>query len=747
MPHLRQYGILGVLIACAAPFSFAHAQTSPVVVGAERLAEAAGDASISEGRVLLSELGCASCHEFGDALQIAEHSGPDLRNVGVRVSPSYLSKWLAAPHEIKPGTTMPDLLTGIDANVREETIEGLVHYLASEDGPFQPDEIRSPGDDDLKHGEELFHSIGCVACHAPRREPSARIGGNDEFSEQIVAHEEIRLPSVPLPNLRAKTNHDSLTKFLFDPHAIRRAGRMPNMKLSPDEAKAIASYLLSDEGRENSPPAIPFTIQKERVDRGSETFTKLRCVSCHVAERGIQNAPPRTTVEDLSAGCLSSLPIPAVPWYGLSDRQRRSVRLALRQKEQPDERTKLTEQLAALNCFACHDRNGVGGIEVGRRPYFSAMFEADLGDEGRIPPTLTGVGAKLTEKGLSSMLLADGSVRPYMATRMPQFETTRVGNLPEAFLRLDKNPDAPKMDVSGLLHHHRNLYGRQLMGTDGLGCISCHTLYGAKSLGIPALDLATIPDRIQPSWFKQYMLDPSELRPGTRMPAFFEDGKSAITRVLSGNADQQIEAMWIYLREIDQTRLPVGMEDRENFELVPSDRPILLRTFMKGVGTHAIAVGYPQGVHVAFDALNVRLALGWRGKFIDAESTWADRFSPLAKPLSEELFTFPSGMPFSKTNTRSDVEGSDAGYRFRGYRLDDEGIPTFLYTLKTSGEAIEIEETIDVSDEGSIVRKFAVSGNHATSLYLRPQTEDDRPTLIPASTESTHVEQVWKPTW
>ena len=48
---------------------------------------------------------------------------------------------------------------------------------------------------------------------------------------------------------------------------------------------------------------------------------------------------------------------------------------------------------------------------------------------------------------------------------------------------------------------------------------------------------------------------------------------------------------------------------------------MLLRTFMKGVGTHAIAVEYPEGIHAAFDALKVRFALAWRGRFLDAEST------------------------------------------------------------------------------------------------------------------------------
>src|SRR5690606_40462280 len=64
------------------------------------------------------------------------------------------------------------------------------------------------------------------------------------------------------------------------------------------------------------------------------------------------------------------------------------------------------------------------------------------------------------------------------------------------------------------------------------------------------------------------------------LPIFFPEGKSTFPDLWNGDANKQIEALWIYLREIDQTRLPVGMEDDTNYELVPADRPILLRTFI-----------------------------------------------------------------------------------------------------------------------------------------------------------------------
>lgn len=64
MDFFGRYRVLVVLVGIIGSASFAEAQTSPIVVGAERLAEAAGGkASVAEGRVLYRELGCAICHD------------------------------------------------------------------------------------------------------------------------------------------------------------------------------------------------------------------------------------------------------------------------------------------------------------------------------------------------------------------------------------------------------------------------------------------------------------------------------------------------------------------------------------------------------------------------------------------------------------------------------------------------------------------------------------------------------------
>src|SRR5262249_47692278 len=145
------------------------------------------------GRLLLTELGCVSCHKAGDDFPPSRR-GPILDHVGGRVRVSHLRKFLRDPHAVKPGTTMPDLLAG-EAD-REGKVEALVPFLASTGALKQG----RPDRRTIASGRDLYHKVGCVACHGTR----APDGSQDRV-----------LPtSVPLGDLKAKYTLASLGAFL-----------------------------------------------------------------------------------------------------------------------------------------------------------------------------------------------------------------------------------------------------------------------------------------------------------------------------------------------------------------------------------------------------------------------------------------------------------------------------------------------------------------------------------------------------
>lgn len=217
----------------------------PRVPGFERFfadadAEPTGDKQAENdvlgGRLLISQLGCAACHQTDDE-QLKPKAAPLLSQVGGRVRLDHLVNFIGQPQRTKAGTTMPDLFHHVSSQQRSQRVAELVSWLATT-GVLTD----RPGDSAaLARGEKAFHSIGCVACHAPRH--------GEDISETT---------SVPLGNLTAKYTVGSLSSFLLDPHSIRASGSMPKLVSGPTEARDIACYLLGE--AIVAPSAEPFQV-------------------------------------------------------------------------------------------------------------------------------------------------------------------------------------------------------------------------------------------------------------------------------------------------------------------------------------------------------------------------------------------------------------------------------------------------------------------------------------------------------
>ena len=198
---------------------------------------------------------------------------------------------------------------------------------------------------------------------------------------------------------------------------------------------------------------------------------------------------------------------------------------------------------------------------------------------------------------------------------------------------------------------------------------------------------------------RDFLLNPAAFPTGTRMPAFWPNGKPMNPKI-SGNAERQIDSVRVYLTEVDQSLPPEGFIDHAAFELKPKDRPIVFRTFVEGVGTHAIAVGFPQGINVAFDARLVRWGIGWRGRFLDADGTWNQRVARIEKPLGESI------SPLDKIGGLVIDGQASSPLTFRGYRISTDGTPTFLYDLGL----LHVEDRIAPNSGNGLRRTMRVSG-------------------------------------
>lgn len=435
---------------------------------------------------------------------------------------------------------------------------------------------------------------------------------------------------------------------------------MPDFHLQGQEAADVAAYLtgtLEQPVNEGRKPLEPFELDAAQVATGRLLFQSRGCVQCHEVS-GVE--PTRLTLSrEMNGDC---------GWahYGFSPHQVE----VLQAGPLADER-RLKHRLAALACYACHEHEGIGGPSSPVLENF--VGDPSLGNEGTLPPGLTGVGGKVTPEWLGEVLRGRGEVRAYLETRMPFFGETHAQFLENALGRgavgdwATGDPEA----------------GRQLLGTEGgVGCITCHGLGERQGLTLRALPLNGASRRYRPAWFREYLIDPARHRPGTLMPSFWPQGEAGNREILGGDTDRQIASIWAYLDAWDSRAAkdetfewPPGYPPFEAgaFELIPSERPIVQRTFMEGAGTHAIAVGFPAGIHLAFDAERCRLALAWKGRFIDAYRPWFSRLDPTAEPLEEEVYRPETPRPGSPR-------------RFRGYRLDSAGVPTFHFVEEVDGE-------------------------------------------------------------
>lgn len=723
---------------------------------------------IQQGRTLYHSVGCVACHDAQESvsavfpragasgevapgqsdsavLSALESSSIALGHLARKTTVPELAKFLADPARIRPGGRMPSF------NLTSREAQAVAMYLLREQAPGLSDsssDLRKIPGLTFEYYERVFREespdfdqfkpVGSGTVDRFTLEPRQR---DSNFGFRFSGL--LRISTAG--QYRFYSNSDDGSRLYIDGVlVVKNDGFHPmtegqgSIELAAGDHPIMLAYFngggewgltVSYEGPGISKREVDgeilfhlgepmklvsaesWDLDLVKARQGRELFSKLGCAHCH---GGLNQVPPETSkpLRELSSsptrGCLDEQIKPGLPDYRLNPEQRRAIRVALTRTERwnkpraPSDEVRRT--MAAFNCFACHERDGFGGPDRTRGAYFTTNEEADLGDEGRLPPHLTGVGAKLRPEWIEEVLWKKGAVRPYMAVRMPQFGRTNIEHLAAAFFRADANSSSlekPADRTDATISHRAAKWGRKLAGRDGLSCIACHNFGRFKSLGIPAMDLTQMARRLNRDWFKRYMVDPAGLRPGTRMPTFWPEGKAVNSEILNGNTEEQIAALWAFLSQGAEAETPSGLVQAK-MELVPSVEPIIYRNFIEGAGARGIAVGYPERVHLAFDAAEGRVTMMWQGAFIDASRHRNDRGAGFEPPLGENIIRPPVGVSFAFLEDAAAVwpefSGRKAGYRNRGYELDQERRPTFLYEfdgLKVTDRFVPVRGELD----------------------------------------------------
>jgi mono/diheme cytochrome c family protein len=192
-------------------------------------------------------------------------TGPSLLRVASKwPSKAAVHKWIWEPRSLRPGSNMPrffgqpnnsgsDPVTGnnYDARSRAEAW-GLAEYVWSlSDKEWKPGAPPVKGDaargkvlfgGDLE-AEEIVRSIGCVACHTTKDFPHPEGGTANDFGPD-------------LSTVGSKTSEAWIYAWLKGPSHVWAGTRMPDLRLSDQQAADIAAYLASlrDEAWEKAVP-------------------------------------------------------------------------------------------------------------------------------------------------------------------------------------------------------------------------------------------------------------------------------------------------------------------------------------------------------------------------------------------------------------------------------------------------------------------------------------------------------------
>jgi cytochrome c553 len=451
------------------------------------------------GRMLVLEYRCTKCHKAAaDGVEPAHQDAPSFEGIGLRRNQGWMARWIADPRALRRTARMPKLLHESEA----AGVADIAAYLATLRGS-PPANAATEGD--ASAGEELFNALHCSSCHD---------GSGDGAGLRR---------KLPLDGVRDKFAPGALAEFLRKPNRHFASIAMPDFHLTDDEATALAAWL---ESKASSPPA---EAPAGDATRGEALVQERGCLTCHAAALASKYAGGRA-LGDLapaswSKGWHDSSSRSAV--YQLTFEERQAIqgfagadwRALLR--ETPAEYA--SAQLGRLDCAGCHDT-----IE-------------------RIP-RLDVVGGKLRPEWTRKLLEGSLSYKPrsWIEARMPAF--AGYGERLAAGLAAQQGYPATSLNEPTPVDTSAADIGRQMVVSGG--CANCHNVgefVGGQSPGTAGINFAYTAERLMYPYFHRWMLSPPRIWPETVMPRYFSGGKGPFP-FYDGNIDQQIRALWEYMR-------------------------------------------------------------------------------------------------------------------------------------------------------------------------------------------------------
>ncbi|MER3523155.1 MAG: hypothetical protein C4326_03600 [Ignavibacteria bacterium] len=541
----------------------------------------AGAPEFTRAKRLMIESGCHGCHEIKGYTDLPK-IGPQLISIAFKTTPTWVYRWVKDPKEYTPHTRMPNF------KLTDEEAEAVTAYLFSvsntSDFRFAAPQGAYAGGS-AQRGKELFETIGCQACHVAGAMTKVRETRGTSYD---IAPELTRVGS--------KVNPDWLYDWVRNPRHFNPTTKMPNLRLTDNEAKDIVAFLMTMKDERDLPVHELDVTSEQMIKRGEKVIREYGCNGCHLIP-GMEKEGRvsvslsnfgRKKVEEMDFGdthvahtwhdwvfnklknarvFATDRIVQKMPVFSFTDDEITSLRMFLlaQTKDEPDKRyvrafDKMQQNIETgrrvaimYNCQQCHQLEQAGA-------YITSIIE----EPAFHPPIITGEGAKVQEPWLYQFLKQPttvgkpNSIRPWVPIRMPTFDFTEdeINKVQKYFLGLSRQefelrdyaafqPDPALLPV-----------GKQIF--EDFQCLKCHPAgsapppAGEVSTSDLAPNLRLARTRLKPEWIVVWLADPGKIQEGTRMPTFFPDGQSPLPDVLGGDAHKQMMAIRDYLWTLGQ---------------------------------------------------------------------------------------------------------------------------------------------------------------------------------------------------
>jgi len=225
--------------------------------------------------------------------------GPSLKEARMKLRKEWIPYWLANTHTFRPTTKMPQF------RFKPGEVEAISAFIWQDALAGPPPDHQPAGNADK--GKTSLETRGCLGCHsigegdksigAQFAANLSRVGEKENYDYLVRWIHNPRQRTRPYdPISKEDLGPDDYKKFdkpfVFDlDHSRSPDGKhelqvqlptvMPSLRLSVEESRDIASYLMAQKHADSSYPAAPFMDDSKLRDKGLALVKNYGCAGCH----------------------------------------------------------------------------------------------------------------------------------------------------------------------------------------------------------------------------------------------------------------------------------------------------------------------------------------------------------------------------------------------------------------------------------------------------------------------------------